>query len=223
VCKRRPMEERVADLEEIFSHINSSFDQINAIRDQTLARSRSLIRFCATSIRATHRHDYEEARRLLAEAEQVMRQIKQDSKGHPEIYYAGYTQDALKEYAEAHLTLAFVSGSDIPTPEELEVAYAPYANGLAEASGELRRFILDGLRSGDIQTGEQLLKMMDDIYTQLITVDFPDAITQGLRRNTDLVRGVLERTRGDLTTAVRQEAMTAKLQALEDRLDAQEG
>jgi translin len=141
-----------------------------------------------------------------------------DAKQYPDLFYAGYTQDALKELSEAHITYALFTGNDLPTPEDLKVEQAAYLNGLAEAVGELRRYVLDRLRRGDVATGERLLAAMDDIYSQLITVDFPDAITGGLRRQTDMVRGVLERTRGDLTTAVRQEEMKAALRAFGDQV-----
>jgi translin len=134
-----------------------------------------------------------------------------DTQQYPDLCHAGYTQDALKELAEGYITYALVTGERVPSPKELDVEPASYLNGLAEAVGEMRRYVLDRLRRGDVATGERLLAAMDDIYSLLITVDFPDAITGGLRRNTDMVRGVLERTRGDLTTAVRQEEMKAAL------------
>ena len=182
-----------------------------------LSRSRELIRYCANSIRATHRGDDQEAQMLLETARAASQQMITEAQKYPDIYYAGYTQDALKELAEAHITRAVILGEAIPTPEALNVEYAAYLNGLAEAAGELRRFALDALRRGQVERSEAILSNMDDIYSMLITVDFPSAITGGLKRSTDMVRGVLERTRGDVTTAVRQEAMKAALQAFEQR------
>jgi translin len=141
-----------------------------------------------------------------------------DISSHPDLYYAGYTQDALKEMCEAHITYALVSGEKVPAPKELRAESPAYLNGLAEAAGELRRYVLDRLRKGDVAVSERLLAGMDEIYSLLITVDFPDAVTGGLRRNTDMVRGVLERTRGDLTTAVRQEEMKAALRVFSRRI-----
>jgi translin len=144
---------------------------------------------------------------MIAEAQQ-----------HQDVYHAGYTQDALKELAEAYLTRAIILEETLPTPEMLNIEYAAYLNGLAEAAGELRRFALDALRRGEVALAEKILARMDDIYSMLITVDFSDAITGGLRRTTDMVRGVLERTRGDVTTAVRQEAMKTALHQFEQRI-----
>ena len=141
-----------------------------------------------------------------------------DAQQYRDVYFAGYTQDALKELAEAHITRAVVLAEPLPTPESLQVEYAAYLNGLAEAAGELRRFALDALRRGKVPQAEKILGCMDDIYGVLVTVDFPDAITNGLRRTTDMVRGVLERTRGDVTTAARQEAMKAALAEFEQRI-----
>ncbi|MEW5960809.1 MAG: haloacid dehalogenase, partial [Chloroflexota bacterium] len=188
------------------------------VRDRTLSRSRALIRHCANSIRATHRGDDAEAQALLQTARDAAAEMVSEARQYPDVYHAGYTQDALKELAEAHITRAIICLEPLPTPEQLRVEEAAYLNGLAEAAGELRRFALDALRRGDVNQAERLLGCMDDIYSVLVTVDFPDAITNGLRRSTDLVRGVLERTRGDVTTAVRQEQMKTLLREFEQRI-----
>lgn len=205
-------------LQEIIDRINQAFDTKSAVRDRTLTRSRTLIRYCANSIRATHRGDDEQAQELLQTAREAAAEMVAEAQQYPDIYHAGYTQDALKEMSEAHITRAIILGEPIPGPEELHVEYAAYLNGVAEAAGELRRFALDALRRGQVERSQQILGTMDDIYSVLTTVDFPSAITGGLRRNTDMVRGVLERTRGDVTTAVRQEAMKAALRDFEQRV-----
>lgn len=203
----------------IVNRINEAFEDKNTVRDLTLSRSRSLIRHCANSIRATHRGDDAQAQELLKTANEAAAEMISEALSYPDVYHAGYTQDALKELAEAHITRALILEKPLPTPEELKIEYASYLNGLAEAAGELRRFTLDALRRGDVPQAERILEHMDDIYSVLITVDFPSAITGGLRRTTDMVRGVLERTRGDVTTAVRQEAMKAALKKFEQRVD----
>ena len=200
-------------LQTIVDSICGKFEAKNVVRDATLRRSRQLIRYCANAIRATHRDDFSDAGSLLEMARSSAAEMIADTQQYPDLFYAGYTQDALKELAEAHITYALVTGASLPTPDTLNVEPAAYINGLAEAAGELRRYVLDRLRRGDVATGERLLAVMDDIYSLLITVDFPDAVTGGLRRNTDMVRGVLERTRGDLTMAVRQEEMKAAMRA----------
>jgi translin len=207
----------------IVNEINQAFEAKSAVRDRTLRRSRELIRYCANSIRATHRGDDVEAQTLLQTAREAATQMIADAQEYPDLYFAGYTQDALKELAEAHITRAIIQEKALPTPETLKVENAAYLNGLAEAAGELRRFTLDALRRGDVSQAEKILGYMNDIYSVLVTVDFPDAITGGLRRTTDMVRGVLERTRGDVTTAVRQEAMKAALHKFEQRIGMSEG
>jgi translin len=206
-------------LQSIVDTICEGFEAKNAVRDETLRRSRQLIRHCANSIRASHRDDFADAQSLLATARAAAAEMITDARQYSDLYFAGYTQDALKELAEAHITYALITEDSLPTPEELNVEPAAYLKGLAEAVGEMRRYALDRLRRGDVATGERLLIAMDDIYSLLITVDFPDAITGGLRRQTDMVRGVLERTRGDLTTAVRQEEMKVALRAFGEQID----
>jgi translin len=215
-------EPHLQELQTIIDRINQSFEAKSTIRNDTLARSRELIRHCANSIRATQRGDDKEAQALLQTARAVAAGMVADALKYPDVYHAGYTQDALKELAEAHITRAVILEESLPAPEELKVEYAAYLNGLAEAAGELRRFALDALRRGHVPLAERILGHMDNIYSSLVTVDFSDAITGGLRRNTDMVRGVLERTRGDVTTAVRQEAMRAALQQFEQRIGMNE-
>lgn len=189
-------------------------------REQAIGASRTLIRQCANSIRAAHRGEFDEAERLLAEAGATVAQIDAAVVGKPDIRFAGYTQDALKEYVEAHLVLAFLAGREPPPASALGVEAAAYLNGLAEAASELRRAILDGLRRGEVARGESLLQIMDDVYSALVTVDYPDAVTGGLRRTTDALRAVVERTRGDMTAALRQDLLTAAMRELEARLGA---
>ena len=205
-------------LQAIVDAIRDEFEAKSAVRDTTLRRSRELIRYCANAIRASHRNDLAEAQSLLSTARTAAAEMVADTRQYPDLFYAGYTQDALKELAEAHITYALITGGDVPTPDDLDVEPASYLNGMAEAASEMRRYLLDRLRQGDVATGERLLTVMDDIYTLLITVDFPEAITGGLRRSTDMVRGVLERTRGDLTNAVRQEQMKAALRDFGSRV-----
>jgi len=190
----------------------------NRVRDEALLSSRTLIRYCADAIRAAHREEWDAARALLATARDAAEELRHTVADHPDIYYAGYTQDAMKEFAEASITYAIIRDEPLPEPEALGVETAAYLNGMGEAAGELRRRALDIMRHGRLEECERILTAMDDIYTVLITVDFPDALTGGLRRTTDMVRGVLERTRGDLTMAMRQETLRQALDDFEARL-----
>ncbi len=203
------------ELAETIEGIRTEFTAKNQVRDVTLNRSRELIRFCALSIRAIHRHEWDDAAGLLATARQAAAVMVADVAIYQDLFEAGYTQDALKELVEAHVLHAFVRDTELPGPADLGVPAAAYLNGLAEAASELRRFTLDLIRLGRCAEAEPYLAMMDEVYSHLVTIDFPDALTGGLRRTTDMLRGVLERTRGDLTVAVRQEELEAALEAFE--------
>jgi translin len=207
------------NLDAIAEKIRAEFTVKNAARDATLARSRELIRYCSLAIRATHREEFAEAEKLLATARAAADEMKLGIAACPDLYYTGYTQDALKELAEAYITFAVVNGQPLPAPEELGVDAAAYLNGLCEAASELRRRTLDIIRRGRTAEGERLLAAMDDVYGMLVTMDFPDAITGGLRRSTDALRAVLERTRGDLTNSLQQEKLLRELQAFEQRIN----
>jgi translin len=213
----------VEQLDKISEQAQAHLEAKNQARDQALSRSRELIRFCARAIRAVHRGDSEEAEALLTTAQEAASRMVADLAPHPNLYHAGYTQDALKEYVEAIITHRVIAGQTLPTIEELDVLPETYLNGLAEAMGEMRRHILDVIRHGKVERCERLLQVMEDVYSVLVTIDYPDSLTRGLRRKTDMVRGVLERTRGDLTLAARQDAMQAALLRVEQRFDLSSG
>jgi translin len=195
--------------------IHQAFEIRTRARDQALSRARTLTRHCAHAIRAIHRDEEELASEQLAAARSIVASLKEDLSEFPDLFYAGYTQDAIKEFAEASITCALILNDELPTPEELGTEYATYLNGLAESVGEMRRRCLDILRHGYSEEAERLLAYMDEIYAVLVTMDYPDAITSNLRRHTDLVRGIVERTRGDMTLALRENRM---VQAISEAL-----
>jgi translin len=208
------------ELNAIADSIRAAFVAKNAARDAAISRSRELTRHCAEAIRAIHRREWDNAERKLASARDAAAELRQVVGDYSDLYHSGYTQDSLKEVVEAFSTYAIIRGQPLPTPDSLNTEHSTYLNGLAEAATELRRFILDILRreNGDSDEAERLLAWMDAVYDQLVTFDFPDAITGNLRRQTDVVRGVLERTRGDLTTTLQQQRLHAALRKVEDRL-----
>lgn len=202
------------NLETIAERIRDFFSTKDTAREKVIRLCREVIRYSANAIRAVHRQDQAEAKQLLRSAHNSLHQIaKSVPKEHNDLLYGGLIHDAQKEFAEASITLALVTGDTIPTPEAAGINYAAYLNGMGEAVGELRRYLLDSLRRDDLSRCEELLATMDDIYSVLVTMDFPDAITFGLRRTTDSVRGILEKTRGDLTLVLRQKALEDKLKS----------
>lgn len=206
-------------LEEIAELIRQEFDAQNEARDKALVQTRTLTRHCAHAIRAIHRLERENANNELAQAGEIVRALTTTLKSEqPNLYYAGYTQDALKEYAEAKIVYALVDNEGLPGPQELDLEPATYLKGLAEAIGELRRRILDILRGGHSTEAERLLKHMDDVYAVLVTMDYPDAVTYGLRRQTDITRSIIERTRGDITLSFRQQQLEMTIRQAEANL-----
>ncbi len=187
------------------------FSAKDAAREKALPLCREVIRNCSNAIRAVHRQEFDLAKELLQSAHNLLDEVKKAVASYGEFNNRGFVRDAQKEFAEGSVTLALVTGNQLPHPDELGIGCAAYLNGMGEAVGELRRYLLDGIRGGDLSRGEELLSVMDDIYSILVTMDFPDAITGGLRRTTDMVRGVLERTRSDLTLAIRQKHLEEKL------------
>jgi translin len=204
------------NLESIAEQIRQTFSAKDAAREKVLPLCRDAIRCCSQAIRAVHRQEFDQATELLKSARNLLTESEQAVTAYNELNNTGFVRDAQKEFAEGSIVLALVTGKQIPDPGQLGIDAAAYLNGLGEAVGELRRYLLDGMRQGDLSRSEELLLAMDEIYNVLVTMDFPDAITGGLRRTTDMVRGVLERTRSDLTLAIRQKELENKLEKFKD-------
>ena len=208
------------DLKDIAESLRGMLDGTNKVREEALQISREVIRLSANSIRASHREEFDEACELKSQARKKVDETRQMLRDKREIYYTGYVQDAQKEYAESELTYAIIREMPFPPQSELGVEAPAYLNGLAEAIGESRRHVLDVMRKGDMERAERILTIMDDVYYILITFDYPDAVTQGLRRQTDMVRGVLERTRGDLTILQEQHRLEEQQRKLQESIES---
>jgi len=196
-------------LAEMSVAVRAELDLVNRSREVALAACRRTIRACGSSIRAVHRLEVARAEELAADAQTALREAQAAVAPYPAVGFAGFVHDAEKEYAEAVMTAALVAGRPLPSYAEVGVGIPAWLNGLAEAASELRRHLLDRLRAGNLEMAERLLWDMEDVYDLLVTVDYPDAVTAGLRRAADALRAVLERTRSDLTTSILQ----ARLQA----------
>jgi translin len=205
-------------LEPIMERVRAIFIDKHGAREQALPLCREALRHSANAVRATHRQEYDQAQELIDRARALLDQAKQALHDHQDIYFAGFVHDAQKEYVEACATLALVAGRPLPQPESLNVELPAYLNGLGEAVGELRRHLLDRLRANDVTHCEETLAAMEDIHAELVTFDYPDAMTGGLRRTADAMRAVLERTRGDLTVSVRQYELERRLSEFDGKL-----
>jgi translin len=205
------------NLDAISEQVRNNLTAKDKAREAMLPMSREAIRCCSEAIRAVHRQELEKSRRLLESAAGLLKECETALAGSPELVNTGSLRDAQKEYVEGCAVLSIVTGQLLPTPEELGVDSASYLNGLGEAASELRRYLLDGMRKGDLSRVKPVTAM-DDIYSVLVTIDFPDAVTGGLRRTTDMLRGVLERTRSDLTLVMTQQDLAARLEKVEKRL-----
>lgn len=209
-------------LDNLAAQAEADFEARNAARDEALRESRALIRLCSSAIRAGHRSEWDEAEALLAQADAAGAALQTLLAPYPDLFNAGYTQDALKELVEARVTLALISGGPLPALDAVDIPYSTYLNGVCEAASELRRRCLDVMRRDAMDEAERLLTVMDAAYEVLMSFSYPDAITGGLRRRVDQLRGVLERTRGDLTNSVQMQRLFKALERAEARLDAPE-
>ncbi len=214
--------DRQAELSQVADRVRRHLDEVDQAREHAYRLQREVTRLAASTIRAIHRGDFAEAETLLADTGRLSDTMNQRAKPSPEVYHNGFVMDAQKEFAEAALLLALITGGDLPTPETLQIEPAPYLNGLAEASTELRRSVLDALKRKDATTAAELLDAMDSIYHLLVTFDYPDAIAYGLKRRLDTVRSVLERTQSDVLTSLREFDLQSALERLEVLLERQD-
>ena len=199
------------NLDEIAESIRTSLSTKDAARERLLPLCRDAIRHCSNAIRAIHRQEMDEARAQLKSARELISEAEKIVAAENDLSRMNIVRDAQKEFVEGNVVLALVNGKQPPDYTELGVEPVAYLHGLGDAVGELRRYLLDSMRKGDLSRGEEFLSAMDDIYNILITMDYPDALTGGLRRATDMVRGVLERTRSDLTLTIRQGELENRL------------
>ena len=215
----RPLKE----LKGICDRIRVVFDAKDVARERGLTLAREVIRNSANAIRAIHRGEYEEAAGLMEASAGLLQEAGEALKDFPDVHYAGFLQDAQKEHAEARQTYALIRGEPLPDPDELRVEYAAYLNALGEAIGELRRHALDGIRHNELAWGENILSLMDEIYYAMVSFDYPPAICGQLKRTADVTRSLIERTRGDITNAVRQQRLESALVELEQMMKAAPG
>jgi translin len=198
---------------EIADQLRQQFEERHQAREAALQACRKATQLCARAIRSLHRREFDACRTLLDEAYQQIQQARASLLPYPMLYYAGFLQDAEKEYVEGEALYAIVLGNALPEPSDLGVEITAYLNGMAEAASECRRYVLDLLREGELTHAETLLHVMEEVYDELLTFDYPDALTQGLRRTSDALRAVLERTRADLTVTITQKQLEAALES----------
>jgi translin len=208
----------ISSLDDLAEDISRYFEAKDQAREEALQLTRVVIRRCGAAIRSVHRGEFDRAQELTEKAGAVLARIQDLLKGHPDVRYAGFVDGAEQEYAEARIVYSIITGQKTPTPEEIGVEMTSYLGGLGDTTGELRRHVLDLIRQGRPEEGEVYLEAMEEIYHLLMLFDYPDAITKGLRRKGDVARSLLERTRGDLTTAIGQKKLEVQLKELEERL-----
>lgn len=184
--------------------------ELHEAREQILVLCRKLGQHSAKAIRHIHRHQFTEAQELIDQAHAAATEVRKLMQPYPEISLS-YLHDSEKEMVEAACVMAIVQSRELPTPSSLGSQTMAYLHGAAEAASEVRRFALDEIRKGRMDEAERIMEYMDSIYEELVTFDFPDSLTNGLRRTVDALRAVLERTRSDITLTASQLQLVEEL------------
>jgi translin len=193
-------------------------ERIHQDRETAYATSRKVVQSASATIKQVHRGEFDHARASLEETARLTAEMLDAVAASPEVGYGGFVADAAREYAEAAIVLALIAGHDLPGPQDLDLEPVFWLNGLADAAGELRRHVLDLIRRAEVDAAEDFLRAMDEIYQTVMSFDYPSGVTYGLRGRSDAVRGMVERTRGDLTNALRQARLEQRMKDLEARL-----
>jgi len=209
-------------LEEISAKIRENFEAKDSVREDGLKISREIVRECRTATFALHGQDFEKANNSIEAAGKALEKLEILFKGYADIYYAGYVEHAQQEYSEVSVLRSLLKkegeSKNLPSPDDLRVEYAAYLNGLGDVVGELRRHVLDLIRRDSFEKAEVFLGIMENIHAILMDFDYPDAITKGLRRKTDVSRALIEKTRGDVVNAISQKKLETAMLNLESRL-----
>jgi translin len=205
-------------IDEFADEAREQLESIHRDRESAYTTSREIVQAASATIKAVHRGEFDEAGGQVARTRELYERMMAAVHASPEIGYSGFVGDAAREYAEAAQVLALIADDDLPGPADIGVDSADWLNGLGDTVGELRRHVLDLIRRDEVDEAEKYLEMMDEIYQTIMSFDYPESVTKGLRRRSDQARGAVERTRGDLTNALRQSRLEKRMRQLEEAL-----
>ncbi len=206
-------------LEQIVEEVDDSLDDKDTVRELAMKSSRAIRRLSRKVIQSIHNgEDAEEIRDTLNEAFKEVSKVKSIIEGHPELYHAGFLRNGFQELAEAHLIWALSQGEELKPPQELDITPSSYLLGLGDTIGELRRMALDELTEGNLEEAKEVHSKMERIRNLLMGFDYPKAIVP-LRNKQDMARTLVEKTRGDIANAVRNEELMGKMDRLREDLE----
>jgi translin len=205
----------LATLKSILKEVKKELTQKDKVRENAQQNMRKATSLSKQAILLMHQKKHEEARKLIDKAQEIISKLQSLAKEYPEVIYSGMFSAALQEYSEANILLELIQESRFVTPDEVHVPAVDYVLGLADVIGEYRRLALDALREGDAEKGEQCLKIMDEIYIELMAMDEAYMLVPGLRRKCDIARRIIETTRGDVTQEARRKSLENYLKRFE--------
>jgi len=188
------------NLNKIVDKIEKSIDDKDKIREQALKNSREIIINCRKAIQSIHQKQIKKAKENINTASETLQKLNQITKNYPELYHAGFVENAAQELVEAHCFLNIKQGKDLPDPDDINTTYSSYLMGLCDLVGELRRTALDSIRQGKPKKADKCLDMMEEIYDVIIRFDYPSGLIP-IKKKQDMVRGMIEKTRGELAVA----------------------
>jgi translin len=208
----------MSSLKAVLEEIRKELKKKEKNRENAQSNMRRATSLSKQAILLIHQKRLKEAKKLIKKAKETILELKTACADHPDIIYSGLYDAALQEYSEANIFLKLIEEKRFVTPKEIDVPSIDYVLGLADVIGEYRRLALDALREGNVQKSEKCLKIMDEIYIELMAMNEAYMLVPGLRRKCDTARKIIEVTRGDVTQEVRRSTLEKYLKGLERRL-----
>jgi len=205
----------LATLKALLKEVKEELTKKDRVRENAQQNMRKVTSLSKQSILLMHQKKYDKARKLIETAKEIISKLQDLAKEYPDLVYTGMFSAALQEYAEANIFQGLIQEGRFVTPSEISVPAVDYVLGLADVIGEYRRLVLDAVREGDAEKGEEYLKIMDDIYIELMAMDEAYMLVSGLRRKCDIARRIIETTRGDVTQEVRRKSLENYLKQFE--------
>ncbi|MFX1321058.1 MAG: hypothetical protein ACFFAQ_05365 [Promethearchaeota archaeon] len=188
-------------LKNIFSELTESLDKLDLDREEILKISRIIIRECSIAIKSIHRKEFDQYEIKMQLVKNNHEKLVSLVNKTPGIFYK-YLKTPEQEYAEAVSFYSIILKKKVPSPHEMKIDPLNFALGLADVVGELRRYALDNIRDSQVKDLNEILESMDDIYSNLFSLDYPSGLIQDLRQKTDRARLIIEKTRGDISISL---------------------
>ena len=200
------------DVEEI----NKKFKDIEERRNALIKGTRDATILCSKAIVSLHSHKKNESVEYIEKSKKLLKQFKELGKDDLQ----KYLYIAEQEFVEAYCLYSIAENSAIPGKRSLEVSDISYVMGLLDCIGEIKRMIIDKIRTEGTSNVTALFELMDKIYGIIYPLAVYDNLMPGLRKKLDVSRILIENVRAIITEEKRRTIMIEKIEEFEKKITA---